>query len=257
MSDNKMRAPEPPSKPYRRLSPKPPSAALSLPFSFQSTSNNSLKPKPKFSLNLSADRRPPQIDTQLASPKEQSALIVTPTESLQKEPIGVRPHTTKYSEKHFEIPKRHIRNWENTKLPVTPIIVIKHFAHRIPDWEKEEIIKYTNIYFIGNSAKPADPVFDDEEGFYNIFINDHIYFRYEIIQLLGKGSFGQVVEVYDHATKKPLAMKIIRNQKDFYEQALVEIEILKVLKENDRDYLSNIVHCEENFIFRNHIVNPI
>lgn len=31
--------------------------------------------------------------------------------------------------------------------------------------------------------------FDDEEGYYNIVLGDHISYRYEIIKILGKGSF--------------------------------------------------------------------
>jgi len=42
---------------------------------------------------------------------------------------------------------------------------------------------------------------------------DHIAYRYEIIELLGKGSFGQVIRAYDHKTKQYVAVKIIRNKK--------------------------------------------
>jgi dual specificity tyrosine-phosphorylation-regulated kinase 2/3/4 len=31
--------------------------------------------------------------------------------------------------------------------------------------------------------------FDDEEGYYNVLLNDHLMYRYEIIKILGKGSF--------------------------------------------------------------------
>lgn len=31
--------------------------------------------------------------------------------------------------------------------------------------------------------------FDDEEGYYNVVINDHLIYRYEILKILGKGSF--------------------------------------------------------------------
>lgn len=30
---------------------------------------------------------------------------------------------------------------------------------------------------------------DDEEGYYNTLIGDHLMYRYEIIKVLGKGSF--------------------------------------------------------------------
>jgi hypothetical protein len=31
--------------------------------------------------------------------------------------------------------------------------------------------------------------FDDEEGYYNVLLNDHLHYRYEILKILGKGSF--------------------------------------------------------------------
>ncbi len=40
--------------------------------------------------------------------------------------------------------------------------------------------------------------FDDEKGFYTLMSHDHIAFRFEILDLLGKGSFGQVVRAFDH-----------------------------------------------------------
>ena len=34
---------------------------------------------------------------------------------------------------------------------------------------------------------------DDEEGYYKIKEGDHLLYRYEIVKILGKGSFAQVV----------------------------------------------------------------
>ena len=37
--------------------------------------------------------------------------------------------------------------------------------------------------------------FDDENGSYIKVLHDHIAYRYEIREVIGKGSFGQVVKV--------------------------------------------------------------
>lgn len=44
-------------------------------------------------------------------------------------------------------------------------------------------------------------------------LGDHLVYRYEMQEVLGKGSFGQVVKAYDHKTCSYVAIKIIRNKK--------------------------------------------
>ena len=44
-------------------------------------------------------------------------------------------------------------------------------------------------------------------------MGDQMVYRYEVMEVLGKGSFGQVVKAYDHKTHSYIAIKIIRNKK--------------------------------------------
>ena len=44
-------------------------------------------------------------------------------------------------------------------------------------------------------------------------LGDHLVYRYEILEVLGKGSFGQVVKAHDNKTGQYVAVKIIRNKK--------------------------------------------
>lgn len=54
-------------------------------------------------------------------------------------------------------------------------------------------------------------------------LNDHIAYRYEVLERIGKGSFGQTFKVMDHKRKSLAALKMIRNKKKFHSQALIEI----------------------------------
>ncbi len=58
-------------------------------------------------------------------------------------------------------------------------------------------------------------------GTYKIVVGDHLAYRYEIVDILGKGSFGQVVSCIDHMTGGLVAVKVIWNKKRFHQQALV------------------------------------
>jgi len=46
-------------------------------------------------------------------------------------------------------------------------------------------------------------------------MKDHIGYRWEVIEFLGKGSFGQAIKCFDHKTKEIVAVKLIRNKKKF------------------------------------------
>jgi dual specificity tyrosine-phosphorylation-regulated kinase 2/3/4 len=108
-------------------------------------------------------------------------------------------------------------------------------------FERGEIVDYKDVYFCGTStaAKHIGEIkadthnfgYDDDRGDYSIVHGDHLSYRYEIVDVLGKGSFGQVVRCVDHKTGGLVAVKIIRNKKRFHQQALVEVNILQKLRE--------------------------
>jgi dual specificity tyrosine-phosphorylation-regulated kinase 2/3/4 len=109
----------------------------------------------------------------------------------------------------------------------------------LSDYERKEILDYPSIYYIGahSEKKPAtrdnstnNYSYDDDRGDYQIVNRDHLAYRYEVIETLGKGSFGQVLHCRDHCTGESVAIKIIRNKKRFHHQALVEIKILDNLR---------------------------
>ncbi|KAL2264707.1 hypothetical protein VTJ83DRAFT_7217 [Remersonia thermophila] len=130
-------------------------------------------------------------------------------------------------------------------------------------YERGEIVDYKDVYFCGtqNAAKVVgDPQsdapnfgYDDERGDYTIVPGDHLAYRYEIIDVLGKGSFGQVVRCIDHKTGVLVAVKIIRNKKRFHQQALVEVNILQKLREWDPHNKHSMVNFTHSFYFRGHL----
>ena len=147
----------------------------------------------------------------------------------------------------------------NDQWPLTPAQAFKLYMNDLSDYEHGEILEYPEIYCTGAPDKKIrknignNHGYDDERGDYRVVVNDHIGYRYEVLGTVGKGSFGQVMKCYDMKNKEMVALKIIRNKKRFHHQALVEVKVLKHLKDKDPNSNSNIIHLKDYFYFRNHL----
>ncbi|KDR18363.1 dual specificity tyrosine-phosphorylation-regulated kinase 4 isoform X2 [Zootermopsis nevadensis] len=144
------------------------------------------------------------------------------------------------------------------RLPLTPAEVRKYYGSRLTEYERIEVDEYQEIWYLGLDAckihgDPQNGGFDDDNGSYNKVLHDHISYRYEILEVIGKGSFGQVIRALDHKTNQHIAIKIIRNKKRFHHQALIEVRILEHLRKKDKDGTHNIIHMLEFFYFRHHL----
>ncbi|GAA6037977.1 hypothetical protein JCM8097_009519 [Rhodosporidiobolus ruineniae] len=146
--------------------------------------------------------------------------------------------------------------------PLSPEDALSLYSRYLSPYEKEEILEYQKVYFVGpNCDKKAATKdiptnnfgFDDDRGDYLLVMHDHIQFRYEVIDVLGKGSFGQVLQCRDHKTGEMVAIKIIRNKKRFHHQALVEIKVLENLVKWDPEEKHYVIRMVESFTFRGHL----
>lgn len=144
---------------------------------------------------------------------------------------------------------------------VTPDQVMATYMNKLTPYEHIEVFNYPRIYFIGANAKkrpgiigsPNNNSYDNEQGSYIHVPHDHVAYRYEVLKVIGKGSFGQVVKAYDHKNHEHVALKMVRNEKRFYRQAHEEIRILQHLRKQDKDNTMNIIHMFDSFTFRNHM----
>ncbi|XP_077615286.1 dual specificity tyrosine-phosphorylation-regulated kinase 4 isoform X2 [Crocuta crocuta] len=147
------------------------------------------------------------------------------------------------------------------KVPLTAAEALKFFKNQLSSYEQSEILGYTELWFLGLEAeklhvtpeKFSKTSFDDEHGSYMKVLHDHIAYRYEVLEMIGKGSFGQVAKCLDHKNNELVALKIIRNKKRFHHQALMELKILEALRRKDKDNTYNVVHMKDFFYFRNHL----
>ena len=86
-------------------------------------------------------------------------------------------------------------------------------------------------------TKPSKPVHNDgcdnEDWDYILFVNDILGAQegqmYQILDVLGQGTFGQVVKCQNLKTKEVVAIKVIKNKPAYYNQSLVEVAILEMV----------------------------
>ena len=139
-------------------------------------------------------------------------------------------------------------------------MALNYFKLDLTEYERSEILDYQDVYYLGkiNNKIKTNPSginygYDDDRGDYLLIAGDHIAYRYEIIKMLGKGNFGQVVLCQDHKRKEMVAIKLVRNKKRFNQQATVEIKVLQTLREHDIEGKYHVVKIKNYFVFRKHI----
>ncbi|CAL5019051.1 unnamed protein product [Urochloa decumbens] len=78
--------------------------------------------------------------------------------------------------------------------------------------------------------------------------------RYVVQEMLGQGTFGQVAKCWDAETNNYVAVKVIKNQPAFYQQAIMEVSLLSLLNEKfDHDDQHHIVRMLDFFLYQNHL----
>lgn len=145
---------------------------------------------------------------------------------------------------------------------IKPAEAIEKFGNKLSYYEiNKEINEYTAIYYAGQKAvdklhefNANNPNFgyDNPDGTYKVVKNDHIAYRFEIIKVLGQGVSGQVLEVYDHRSKRAVALKVFTNSVDFTDNALQEVQMLQTLQQADKKDQFHLIQMYENFVFRDH-----
>ncbi|XP_076828229.1 homeodomain-interacting protein kinase 1-like [Brachyhypopomus gauderio] len=76
--------------------------------------------------------------------------------------------------------------------------------------------------------------------------------RYEVLEFLGRGTFGQVAKCWKRGTSQSVAIKILKNHPAYARQGLIEMSILSRLNKENVDEF-NIVRSYECFQHRNHL----
>ncbi|OIW04105.1 hypothetical protein TanjilG_00665 [Lupinus angustifolius] len=86
-----------------------------------------------------------------------------------------------------------------------------------------------------------------------IVLNTIIAGRYYITEYLGSAAFSRVVQAHDLQTGVDVCLKIIKNDKDFFDQSLDEIKLLKLVNKHDPTDERHILRLYDYFYHQEHL----
>lgn len=100
----------------------------------------------------------------------------------------------------------------------------------------------------------APAVYDDADGHYKLVTDDHLAYRYQILEVLGKGSFGKVIRARDHKTNTEVAVKVVKNRPAERHASDKELQLLRTLASHSgAPYSDRVVKLLDSFLFRGHL----
>ncbi|KAF0349434.1 protein kinase [Gigaspora margarita] len=111
-------------------------------------------------------------------------------------------------------------------------------------------------------TKPSKGVkndgFDNEDSDYILYVNDVLGSeegqKYLILDILGQGTFGQVVKCQNLKTKDIVAVKVVKNKPAYFNQSMMEVTILELLNQTwDSQDQHHILRLLDTFIHRRHL----
>ena len=92
---------------------------------------------------------------------------------------------------------------------------------------------------------------DTKYGDYSLVGREVLNQKYEVVEFLGRGTFGQVVKCWNSEDRCWAAVKILKNHPSYARQGQVEMAILKLLNNYCADEF-NFVLSSENFEHKGH-----
>lgn len=105
-------------------------------------------------------------------------------------------------------------------------------------------------------TKPATPAgnngYDNAAADLILHVGDTLGDRYSVLDMLGTGTFGQVVRCRIKDEDTHVAVKVIKRHAAFKNQAWIEVSILRILHHATKDN-RHIVRFHRHFVYRDHL----
>ena len=114
-------------------------------------------------------------------------------------------------------------------------------------------------------TKPSKGVkndgYDNEDSDYILYVNDILgneenghKNRYLILDVLGQGTFGQVVKCQNLKTQEVVAVKVVKNRTAYFNQSMMEVSVLDLINGKlDKHDDHHLLRLRDTFIHRQHL----
>ncbi|AMD22492.1 HHL278Cp [Eremothecium sinecaudum] len=99
---------------------------------------------------------------------------------------------------------------------------------------------------------------DNVNGDYILYVNDVLGMeqqrKYLVLDILGQGTFGQVVKCQNMLTKEIVAVKVVKSKPEYLNQSIMEAKILELLnKRIDPLNKHHFLRLHDSFVHKNHL----
>ncbi|XP_068305759.1 uncharacterized protein [Pyrus communis] len=95
--------------------------------------------------------------------------------------------------------------------------------------------------------------FEEDKNFH-VVMNSVLAGRYHVTEYLGSAAFSKAIQAHDLHTGMDVCVKIIKNNKDFFDQSLDEIKLLKYVNKHDPGDKYHILRLYDYFYYREHLL---
>ncbi|KAK1301628.1 Serine/threonine-protein kinase AFC2 [Acorus calamus] len=95
--------------------------------------------------------------------------------------------------------------------------------------------------------------FEEDKNFH-VVLNSVIAGRYHVTEYLGSAAFSKAIQAHDLHTGMDVCVKIIKNNKDFFDQSLDEIKLLKYVNKHDPSDKYHLLRLYDYFYYREHLL---
>ncbi|TYH98531.1 hypothetical protein ES332_A11G002800v1 [Gossypium tomentosum] len=115
--------------------------------------------------------------------------------------------------------------------------------------KQEEEFETFNLKIVHRKNRTG---FEEDKNFH--VLNSVIAGRYHVAEYLGSAAFSKAIQAHDLHAGMDVCVKIIKNKKDFFDQSLDEIKLLKYVNKHDPADKHHILRLYDYFYYREHLL---